>query len=154
MRYPYAQDGFCDANYQNGYKEIAVVQCDGAHAVARYCDSFEPAKDDAMIAMTEYKLGRGTAMFLTNLDYPGAGGCYPFYRMIVKQLLCAFHSKAEVKVFGSDKVRFSVFEDKDGGFTLYLLNTDLCCPITIGVIFKGDTKYYTVAPCDLVTVKL
>ena len=104
--------------------------------------------------LTEYKNGKGVALFLTHVNYPGNMGVYETYKTVVKSLLTASHANAAVKVFGSDKVRFSVFSDDGGNKTLYLLNTAFDVPSSVGVIHKNKTEYYTLAPTELKILNL
>ena len=92
-------------------------------------------------------------MFLTVLDYPGNPTVYPIYKKVVKELLTASHRNAVVKVFGSDKVRFTTCFDGDK-ICLYLLNTSFDVPNTIGIIYKGKTTFVTLDACELKQVEL
>ena len=152
--YPATLDLNCDANYPAGYANVASVELDGAKVFARLCDAFSAPRDDEMPILTEYKNGKGTAMLLTYADFPGNPAVYPVYKTVVKALLTASHANAKIKVFGSDKVRFSVFSDKSGNKTLYLLNTSFDLSSSVGVSFKGKTESYTLAPSELKIVDL
>ena len=152
--YPAAKDLKCDANYPMGYVDVASVDLCGASVYARLCDAVTVPREDELPILTEYKNGKGVALFLTHVNYPGNMGVYETYKTVVKALLTASHANAAVKVFGSDKVRFSVFSDDGGNKTLYLLNTAFDVPSSVGVIHKNKTEYYTLAPTELKILNL
>ena len=147
--YPATKDLACDANYPAGYAHVANVSLKGAQVFARLCDNFDPPTDKDLPILTEYKNGKGVAMLLTYSDFPGHPAVYPVYKTVVKGLLTASHANAEIKVFGSDKVRYSIFSDDKNNQTLYLLNTAFDCPSTVGIKTKETTKYLTLNPCEL-----
>ena len=84
--------------------------------------------------MVENKVGDGYAILITSLDYPGAGSIYPVYRTVVRELITASHRSCPIKVYGSDRLRFSVYE----GDKVYLLNTDFDSEIVATVIKNGE----------------
>ena len=152
--YPATLDLECDANYPAGYASVADISLEGAEVFARLCDGFAAPKESELPVLTEYKNGKGTALFLSYADYPGNPAVFPVYKTIVKALLTASHANAKIKVFGSDKVRFSVFSDKNGKPTLYLLNTSFDVPSSVGVAYEGKTECYTLSPCELKIISL
>ena len=152
--YPAAKDLKCDAYYPMGYVDVASVDLCGASVYARLCDAVTVPREDELPILTEYKNGKGVALFLTHVNYPGNMGVYETYKTVVKALLTASHANASVKVFGSDKVRFSVFSDDGGNKTLYLLNTAFDVLSSVGVIHKNKTEYYTLAPTELKILNL
>lgn len=151
--YPATKNFECDSNYPTGYTNYANVKLCGSKVYARLSDTFDPVKENDPILLTENKLGKGVAMFLTIMDYPGNPTVYPIYKKVVKELLTASHRNAIVKVFGSDKIRFSTCFDNDK-INLYLLNTSFDVPNTVGIIYNGKTSYITLEPCQLKSVTL
>ena len=102
----------------------------------------------------ENKVGKGVAILTTHVKYPGNGAVYPVYKNLVKMLLAHSHDRAEVKVAGSDKVRFSLFFEEDGKKILYLLNTAYDAQSSVKVIFGTDTYEITLAPMELYILPL
>ena len=93
--------------------------------------------------------GQGYTILMTTLDYPG-GAAYPTYRNIVREIMTATHRNADVKVYGGDRLRFTVYE----GNKIYLLNTDMDCSVE-AVIECGDQKLQvTLAPMELKPIQL
>ena len=152
--YPATKDLECDANYPSGYTNYAKIELVGAKVCARICNGFAPPTDNDLPVLTEYKNGKGVAMLLTCSDYPGNPAVYPVYKVVVKALLNASHASAEIKVFGSDKVRFSIYIDDDNNKTLYLLNTAFDCPSSISIKTENHTEFITLSPCELKIIKL
>lgn len=153
LYYPATSNFECDANYPTGYSNYAKVELNGAKVYAQLCDTFDPVKDTSPVLLTEYKLGKGVSMFLTLEDYPGNPTAYPIYKKVVKELLTASHRNALVKVYGSDKVRFTVCFDKDK-INVYLLNTSFDLPSSVGIIYNGKTTFITLDALELKSISL
>ncbi|MBQ3225083.1 MAG: hypothetical protein IJB42_05195, partial [Oscillospiraceae bacterium] len=83
-------------------------------------------------------VGKGVATLFTSINYPGNHSVYYSYRAIVREIISASARECDVKVLGSDRVRYSVYE----GNKMYLLNTDYDMPITVKLI--KDKKEITV----------
>ena len=101
-------------------------------------DSTEITDMSLIPVLTENKYGDGYVMFMANSEYPGAPEIFPLYKMVVKQILSASHRKAEVKVIGSDKLRFAVYEDEKN-YKVYLFNSDFNIE-TKAIILYGDKR--------------
>lgn len=65
--------------------------------------------------------GKGTAVLLNSLEYPGAPGVRELYAMLLDSCIQSHHG--EWKVECSDRVRFSSWRSRNG-WTLFLLNTE------------------------------
>ncbi len=154
LLYPATKDLECDANYPSGYANYSKIETCGAVVKARLCNSFTPPTNKDLPVLTEYKNGKGIAMFLTYADFPGNAATYPVYKTVVKGLLTSSHANAKIKVFGSDKVRFSVFKDTNGNYKLYLLNTAFDTISTVGVKTKSKTAHITLEPCELKQINI
>ena len=100
-------------------------------------DSFAPSPEHQWPAIIENKYGEGNVIFMANSEYPGAPEIYPLYKMMVKAALAASHRTSELKVVGSDKVRFAVYEN-DEKYKIYLLNTDFNFEQKVRIIYKGQ----------------
>lgn len=154
MKYPSSIDVGGDANYPSGHVDIAVLETTGARICAKTCRTFRRPADYEPALITEYKNGKGVAILLSYTHYPANPAVYPIYKIAVKALLNASHANAKIQVFGSDRVRFSVFFDESGNKTLYLLNTQFDAPACVGVRYEGKTQYVTVGACELKTISL
>ena len=93
----------------------------------------------------ENKLGAGTATLITSVMYPGNNAVYPLYRAMVREFVSASARNADIKVVGSDRVRYAVYE----GGKIYLLNTDYDVPAVVKVISKGEEKTIILEPLEL-----
>ena len=148
--YPYDKGSF-DPLLSSGYANYATVEATDGKAVAVLSNNFvESGNTDKGIAVIEKKIGEGTAILLTSLDYPGKGQTYDIYRVIVRELISASHRSAALKVLASDKVRFSVYEEGD----VYLLNTDFDVPAFARIEKDGKTTEITLAPTEIKHVRI
>ena len=62
---------------------------------------------------------------------------FPLYKIMVKQILAASQRNCELKVIGSDKLRYAMFEDENM-YKLYIFNSDFNVKQFVKVIFKGE----------------
>lgn len=147
VMYPGTDDYVCDPIYSSGYASYAKVELCGGSIGAVFDDSFFKTSEISSlpIALVENRLGDGVAVLLTSLDYPGHGAVYPLYRAIVRELITASHRSCDIKVYGSDKLRFAVYE----GGKIYLLNTDYDSNIEVTIERNGKQSTYTLEPCEL-----
>ena len=100
----------------------------------------EVIKDFSLLPLiTENKVGEGSVIFMGTSEYPGAPEVYQLYKMIVKQILAASHRTCDLKVIGSDKIRFAMYEN-DEIYKLYILNTDFDVKNFVKVIFRGEER--------------
>ena len=75
---------------------------------------------------------------------------FPLYNAIVREMITASARKSDIKVIGSDRLRWSVYE----GDKVYLLNTDYDMPITVKLI-KGDVeKTVTLESLELKSINI
>jgi hypothetical protein len=145
MQYPGTRSIAYDPYWSAGYTDYVRIKPTTAKPVCYMSDAFRgPRKDETPESMgmipvvTENKVGEGNVIFMATSEYPGAPEVYTLYRLIVKQILAASHRTSDLKVIGSDKFRFAMFEDDDK-YKLYLLNTDFNHKQYATVIFKGET---------------
>ena len=57
---------------------------------------------------------------------------------MVKNILSASHRTSDLKVLGSDKLRFAMFEDEKK-YKLYVFNSDYNFEQRARIIFRGET---------------
>ncbi len=154
LHYPGTPDLVCDPIFANGYATYAKIVPQGAKVKAQLCDRFGEPVGDAFPVVIENKCGKGVAILTANLSYPGDPAVKDMYQRLVKGLLGASHEGADVKVYGSDKVRFSLFEDDKGCRVLYLLSTDFEIPVSVKIEYSGKCELVTLEPMELKVVEL
>ena len=148
VMYPGTKSLMCDPAWSAGYTNYVKIEPTAATPVCYIADSFGRAKNSVGVAtgdkmnkiplITENKFGIGSVIFMATSEYPGNSAVYPLYKLIVKQLLAASHRKSELKVIGSDKLRFAMFEDEEKA-KLYIFNSDFNQKNFVTVIYKGET---------------
>ncbi|MFQ7035834.1 MAG: hypothetical protein ACLRTQ_09285 [Candidatus Borkfalkia sp.] len=146
LRYPGTSNLWCDANYAAGFADYVRVTLCGGTARCVFSDSFQPPAEPHIPVVVEHSLGKGTSIFLTAQNYPGAPAVMPLYRQIVKAILAASHADADIRVTGSDRVRFSLFyDDVTGEEKLYLLNTSYAAKNEVTLHIAGETAVLAIA---------
>lgn len=154
LQYPGTPDRVCDPIFFDGFADRAVLELCGAEAKAVMCDKFGAPDENAPPAVVEYRCGDGIAILTSNVSYPGDPAIMPMYSRLVKALLNASHAAAPLHVFGSDKVRFSLFGDGADRYTLYLLNTDFEVRSTVNVEFNGYRASFTLEPSEFKMINI
>ena len=153
VMYPGTKTLMCDPAWSAGYTNYVKIEATHATPVCYLSDTFGRPKcenvsdvfsseitDMSLVPIvTEHKWGEGNVIFMANSEYPGAPEVFPLYKMMVKAILAASHRTADLKVIGSDKLRFAMFEDGEK-YKLYILNTDFNQKQFVTVIFKGETR--------------
>lgn len=132
--YPGSGDLFCDPIYSAGYAEYAKFELCGGNDIAVVTGAFINDPSD-LPGVIENRVGKGTATLVTSINYPGNPCIYPLYNAVVREMMTESARKCNIKVLGSDRLRWSVYE----GDKVYLLNTDYDMPITVKVI-KGEKE--------------
>lgn len=145
----YNKDGG-DPFYSFGYARYAKTLLCGGTASAILDDCFAPVTDKHDTAVVENKLGDGYAVLLTTLEYPGKDAVYTLYKTIVSILMCACHEQSDIKLYGSTKVKFAVYE----GNVMYMLNTDFDSVCNAHVVYNNNETVYSLKPGELVRVEL
>ena len=111
----------------DGYTSYAVIKeehCSRAVFLSEWFFGTHRDYYEDGAVLVEHAYGKGNVLFMTTEEYPGAPGVYSLYKIIVKSILASTHRKSDIKVIGSDRVRFAVYEDEEK-YRVYLLNTDL-----------------------------
>ncbi len=147
--YMYPRDLQFDPLFSEGYANYAKVEMKGGHVSAILSQAaFEKDISRWPIGLAENKYGSGYATLLTTLDYP-SGSTYAAYKAIVREIITASHRIADVKVYGVDKLRFTVYE----GNKIYLLNTDFDSEIQATIDYGNEKKVFTLKPRELKVVE-
>ncbi len=149
IKYPGTKDLICDPIYSAGYIDWARFELCGGYEAGIVSDSFA-YNTLCLPAVIENKLGDGVATLVTSMNYPGAGGLYPLYRAIVREIITASARECEVKVLGSERLRWAVYDDDK----VYLLNTDYDMPIEVKLIKGDNSKVVRLEPLELRAVEM
>ena len=145
----YPVDRDYDPWFASGYAKYAKTELGGGRVASYLSQAYsESNNSDGRPAMIENKLGKGCALLVTSLEYPGQGALYNMYKAVVRELMTASHRACDVKVYGNDRLRFSVYE----GNKVYLLNTDFDNEIIVTVERNGDKEKYVLEPGELMGV--
>lgn len=138
-----------DPLLSNGYVNYAPVHLENGKTACYATQYFdEEDNPDPHPVVVENKVGEGYAVLITSLDYPGAGSIYPIYRTVAREIVTASHRSCPIKVYGSDRLRFSVYE----GDKVYLLNTDFDSEIIATVIRNGEEIKVSLKPCEMKSI--
>lgn len=149
VKYPRYLKGGCDAMFSAGYADyLRFVTCNGK-TIAYMADNFTERQYDTP-AVIENKLGNGVATLFTSMNYPGNQAVYFAYRAIVREIISASSRECDIKVIGSDRVRWSVYE----GNKIYLLNTDYDVPVIVKIIHGDNEQTVTLEPLELRSIQL
>ncbi len=148
LSYPGSKDMLCDPIYSAGYADYAKFELCGGAATAIVTDAFLPDSGKCP-AVIENKVGKGIATLVTSINYPGNPSLYPLYRAVVREMITASARDADIKVLGSDRLRWAVYE----GDRVYLLNTDYDMPITVKVKKGSEERTVTLQPLEMKTLE-
>ncbi len=165
MMYPGTKTLMCDPAWSAGYTDYVQINPTTATPTCYLSDTFgrpkttegDPDSDmdsteitdmSLVPILTENKYGDGHVIFMANSEYPGAPEVFPLYKMVVKQILSASHRTADIKVIGSDKLRFAVYESDDS-YKLYLFNSDFNVRQEAIIIYKNEKITKLLDSCAL-----
>lgn len=138
-----------DPYFAEGYINYAKTRLTTGVASARLSNRFRDEDIEAMpISLVENQCGKGYAILMTNLEYP-YGPAVPMYQNLVREILIASHRSADIKVYGGDSLRFSVYD----GDKVYLLNTDFDNQITATIDYSTHKVKVTLEPCEFKAVE-
>ena len=101
-------------------------------------------------AVVEKRIGDGVATLVTSTNYPGHPALTPLYRAILRELVTSSARDCEVRVFGSDRVKWSCY---DGG-KIYLLNTDYDSPATVKIVKREKEMLVTLDSLELKSLEV
>ena len=153
MLYPGTKSFICDPNFSGGFTEFLGVELCGAKPIGYWSESFleKPGTLHPDFAtVIENRVGEGFATLVTSLDYPGHPAASPLYRTILREMISSSARDCDIKVIGSDRVRYSVYE----GDKVYLLNTDYDMPVIVKVIKENKETTITLDSLELKIIQL
>ena len=139
----YPASKYFDPLFSEGNVNYAKATLTTGVATGWLSHAFED-KGEMPASVIENKYGDGYAILMTTLDYP-SGAAYPTYRTIVREIMTASHCEADIKVYGGDRLRFSVYE----GNKVYLLNTDFDCPCPAVIDYGTHKTIFLLEPMEL-----
>ena len=139
VMYPGTAKFLCDPAWSAGYTDYVKIEPTAATPVCFISDSFFPSPETQIPFVTENKYGNGNVIFMANSEYPGASAIFPIYKVMVKAILAASHRNCDLKVIGSDKIRFAMYEGEES-YKLYVFNSDFNMKQFVKIIFKGEEK--------------
>ena len=144
----------CDPKYTDGGFPLGELENTDAEVLAVASDRFVDGKwSDAMRGVLYAKtLGRGCAVLVNSLDYPGADGLKNLYGFLMDS--CCEANQDYPKVECSDRVRFATYAHPEGR-VLYFLNTEE--RLSQDVILHaapGQEEAFTLAPGEILEKRL
>ncbi len=140
---------FSDPYFAEGYINYAKANITTGTITGRISNKFGETEPETLpVSLVENKCGKGYTVLMTALDYPSGAG-FPLYQHIVREILTASHRTADIKVYGADSLRFTVYE----GDKVYLLNTDFDCSIFAYIDYGTHTKEIMLKPCEFKAVE-
>ena len=147
--YPGTKSLACDPIASAGFVDYMKVELTSARRLGFASDSW--SKPTSLgTTVIENKIGKGTVTFITSKNYPGNPALTPLYSVFFREFISSSARECEIKVIGSDKLRYTVYE----GNKIYLLNTDYDLPITVKIIFCGKETLITLDSLELKSVSL
>lgn len=151
IMYPGADTPYRDPLFSGGFTEYAEVELCGAETAGYLSDSFWGAGSvENFPSVLENRVGKGTVTLVTSLNYPGHPALSPLYRALLREFVSASARTCDVKVIGSERVRYAVYE----GGKMYLLNTDYDMPITVKVISGDKEQCVALESLELKTIQI
>lgn len=148
--YPGSQSMRGDPIYSAGYAKYAEFKLCGGNVCAYINSTFEEPQEDDTPMLIENKLGKGVASLVTSINYPGHPALYPLYRALVREWVSSSSRNCNIKVLGSDRVRYAVYESDK----IYLLNTDYDMPITVKIIKDNKETIISLETLELKSIEL
>ncbi len=149
IKYPrYLKNG-CDPMFSAGYADYLRLAPLDAETIAYLADGFVEKPYD-FPAVIENKVGKGVATLFTSVNYPGNQAVYYTYRAIVREIISASARECDIKVIGSERVRYSVYE----GNKIYLLNTDYDMPVKVKIINGNKEQVIELESLELRGIQL
>ena len=162
LMYPGTKSLMCDPTWSAGYTDYVRFEPTDATVVCYISDSFgrkhtstgDPTGDNCNLIplITEKKVGKGNVIFMASSEYPGAPAIFPLYKIMTKAILAASHRNCDLKVIGSDKLRFAMYEDEKI-YKLYIFNSDFNHKQHVTVHFGGKTVKKVVESVGLKIIK-
>lgn len=139
-----AMNVVCDPRFLGNFTP-AEVELTTARVLAAHDTLFEARVEEvaARPMLIENRLGDGVAMLVAAWEYPADPALLPFTRELLRVVSAG--EQGEVRLLGSDRVRYAVYGLADGAQAIYLLNTDPDCAAPVRLWVEGRlTPEFTV----------
>lgn len=144
----YLADRVMDPYFAEGYIDYAKVELTTGQESARMVTTIRYVEPETLpISLVENKCGDGYAVLMPNLEYPSGAG-FAMYQALVREIMTASHRKADIKVYGSDRLRFTVYENGK----VYLQNTDYDNKIFATIDYGTHKVEIMLEPCEMKAV--
>ena len=153
MLYPKTKEySISDPLFSAGYVDYAKLELCGAKLIGAADDCFQDAGriTEQVPIVIENKVGDGVVTLVTSVNYPGHPAVYKLYRAMVREFVSASARNCAIKVVGSDRLRYSVYD----GDKIYLLNTDYDAPIVVEIIHGEKKTRVILESLELKTIQL
>ena len=145
----YPATNIIDPYFAEGYITYANSELTSGKKAAfmtNYIRDNDDKKNTA--SLIENKYGDGYALLMTNLEYPSGAG-FPMYQCLVREIMTASHRLADIKVYGSDQLRFTVYENGK----VYLQNTSYDSKIFATIDYGTHKVEHVLEPCEMKAVE-
>lgn len=119
-------------NFTPAELEVTTARVLVGHDVLFGADAEQLARQPVMV---ENRVGDGLAMLVTLYEYPADEAVVGLTRELLRVVSAG--EQGEVRLLGSDRVRWAVYEAAEGAQVLYLLNTDPDCAAPVRVWVEG-----------------
>ncbi len=129
-----AANRFADQSCVDGVIPLAKVRKGRARLLI--CGGRAGKVEENMPVLYENKVGKGHAYLLSPWCYPGHPAMRSLVSLLLKSFAEALHDK-NLKVFAPAHVEYAVYPGPQGGYKLYLLNTDPDMTANVALEFKG-----------------
>ncbi len=147
--YMYPATDIIDPYFAEGYINYAKSELTTGHKSAFMVTSIrDNDSENNPASLIENKLGKGYAVLMTNLEYPSGAG-FPMYQCLVREIMTASHRLADIKVYGSDQLRFTVYENDK----VYLQNTSYDSKIFATIDYGTHKVQHILEPCEMKAVE-
>lgn len=133
-----------------GEMSMADSEITSAKVLCGYSDYYVEKEEEVRQrpVLTENSVGKGKAFLIHSWSYPGAKGMRPFMLNLLRTIYAG--EQGEVRIIGSDRIRYSVYEGlhtQAGRIrVIYLLNTEFDCRHFAGLWIKGKVVSELVIP--------
>ncbi|MEN6643333.1 MAG: hypothetical protein ABFE08_12880 [Armatimonadia bacterium] len=140
----------CDPRFLGNFTpaglEVTTARVLVGHDVLFGAEAEQLARQPVVV---ENKVGDGLAMLVTLFEYPADEAVVGLTRELLRVVSAG--EQGEVRVLGSDRVRWAVYEAPEGAQVLYLLNTDPDCAAPVRVWVEGRlSEEFTVPANEMV----
>jgi hypothetical protein len=142
-----------------GHLELADTEVCGARVLSGYSVDFQDTIEElsAHPIITEFNLGKGTALLLNSWTYPGDHNWAPLFKDMLAVI--SDGEQGDIRLIGNDRVRYSVYDGHAPNDpaskirVVYLLNLEYDIPQLVRLWINGKTTpLIAIAPSDMKVV--